>query len=143
MDFSATLMGAFYDGTKGMFFHIGDGAGIAFLDDNYQNFVISEPENGAYACETFFYTMHEWKDYLRFTEFSNAQALVMMTDGVTGFVFDDFGRLRENFLLPIMQYLDDESHKDYALSALENTLGSKKAMHINSDDKTILWVKLK
>ena len=93
-DFSATLIGAFYDGNKGVFFHIGDGAGIAFLSDDYQNFVISEPENGAFSCETFFYTMQEWENNLRFVEFADAERLVLMSDGVTGFVFDDFGQIR-------------------------------------------------
>ena len=142
-DFSATLIGAFYDGNKGVFFHIGDGAGIAFSSSDYQNFVISEPENGAYSCETFFYTMPDWKNNLRFTEFCEAQQFVLMTDGVTGFVFDDFGGLRKNFLVPIMRYLNDEPRKTYALSALKNTLDSTQAMRINSDDKTILWAKLK
>ena len=142
-DFSATLVGAFYDGEKGVFFHIGDGAGIVFLSDDYQNYIISEPENGAYSCETFFYTMPDWKINLRFTEFYNAKQLVLMTDGITGFVFDDFGNLRNNFLVPIIQYLNDEPRKTYALSALKNTLASQKAMRINSDDKTFLWVKCK
>jgi serine/threonine protein phosphatase PrpC len=142
-DFSATLVGFFYDGRKGVFFHIGDGAALAFLDKDNKNIAISEPENGAFPCETYFFTMPDWKNNLRFTEFSNAEKLVLMTDGVTGFVFDDFGQIRENFLFPIMRYLDDEPRKTYALKALENTLGSTKAMRINSDDKTILWVKLK
>ncbi|MBR3502542.1 MAG: protein phosphatase 2C domain-containing protein [Alphaproteobacteria bacterium] len=142
-DFSATMVGVFYDGKKGLFFHIGDGAAIAVCGENKQDIVVSEPENGAFPCETFFFTMPDWKLNLRFTEFSDAEKIVLMTDGVTGFVFDDFGQIRENFLFPIMQYLNDESRKTYALKALENTLGSAKAMHINSDDKTILWAKLK
>ena len=142
-DFSATLVGAFYDGQRGVFFHIGDGAGIAFLNDDYQNFVISEPENGAFSCETFFYTMTDWKNSLRITEFSDIERLVLMTDGVSGFVFDDFGQIRENFLMPIMRYFDEEPRKNYALNALKNTLSSTKAMRINSDDKTFLWAKFK
>ena len=144
IDFSATLVGAFVDGKNGIFFHIGDGAGLAFRDENYENFVLSEPENGAFSCETFFYTMENWYDSLRFTEFSDASRIVLMTDGLTGFVFDDdFRSIRNNFLVPIMQYLDNEPRKTYAVTALRNTLDSHKAQRINSDDKTILWARLK
>lgn len=142
-DFSATIVGVFYDGGKGIFFHIGDGAGLAFFDEEYQSYKISEPENGAFSCETFFYTMQNWQENLRFCEFENAKFLVLMTDGVSGFVFDDFQNLRNNFLPPIMQYLNTEQRKNYALKALQNTLSSREAMRINGDDKTILWAKLK
>lgn len=142
-DFSATLVGVFYDGSKGIFFHIGDGAALAFSNSDYQNYVLSEPENGAFSCETFFYTMENWQENLRFIEFEKAEFLVLMTDGVTGFVFDRIGNLRNNFLPPIMQYLNNEARKNYALKALQNTLSSHEAMRINGDDKTILWAKLK
>lgn len=142
-DFSATMIGAFYDGNEGLFFHIGDGAALAFFDDKYQNYIISEPENGAFSCETFFYTMENWQENLRFYEFKKAEFLVLMTDGVTGFVFDKIGNIRNNFLPPIMQYLDNEPRKNHAIMALQNTLSSHEAMRINGDDKTILWAKLK
>lgn len=142
-DFSATIVGVFYNGKQGVFFHIGDGAALAFFDNKYENYMLSEPENGAFSCETFFYTMDNWQENLRFQEFENLKYLVLMTDGVTGFVFDDLGMLRNNFLPPIMRYLDNESRKTYALSALKNTLSSREAMRINGDDKTILWANLK
>ena len=142
-DFSATLVGAFYDGNQGVFFHIGDGAALAFADNDYRKFVVSEPENGAFSCETYFYTMEDWKDCLRFTYFSEASSLVLMSDGVTGFVFDDDFAIRQNFLVPIMQYLEGENRKTYAVEALKNTLDSERAQRINLDDKTILWAKLK
>lgn len=144
VDFSATLVGAFYDGRNGIFFHIGDGAALVFGDETYQNYIISEPENGAFSYETYFYTMSDWKNNLRFTEFSNAESVVLMSDGVTGFVFDeDYRSIRQNFLIPIVQYLEKEPRKTYALSALKNTLDSQQARRINLDDKTILWAKLK
>ena len=143
-DFSATLVGAFYDGKQGVIFHIGDGAAVVFSDGNYQKYAVSEPENGAFSCETYFYTMENWKDCLRFTDFSQAESLVLMSDGVTGFVFDDdFCSIRQNFLIPIMQYLNSEKSKTNAYAALKNTLDSQQAQRINPDDKTILWAKFK
>ena len=143
IDFSATVVGAFYHNGNGVFFHIGDGAGIAFASDKYGDFTISEPENGAYSCETYFYTMIDWRDFLRFKSFENVDRLILMTDGVTGFVFsDDFYQIRENFLFPIVKYLEKEQNEKRALNALRNTLNDRKAQRINPDDKTILWVRM-
>ncbi len=143
INFSATLVGVFYHNNKGVFFHIGDGAGIAFKNGDYGNFIISEPENGAFSCETYFYTMDDWKDCLRFTEFENANRILLMTDGVTGFAFSgDFYKIHRNFLIPVVEYLENEPRKTYAKEALQNTLNNTRAQRINADDKTILWAKL-
>lgn len=143
INFSATLVGVFYHNNKGVFFHIGDGAGIAFQNGEYSNFIISEPENGAFSCETYFYTMEDWKDCLRFTNIENVNRILLMTDGVTGFAFsNDFYKIHRNFLIPIIEYLEKESRKTYAVDALRNTLNNRRAQRLNADDKTILWAKL-
>jgi serine/threonine protein phosphatase PrpC len=143
VDFSATMVGVFYQHNQGIFFHIGDGAGIAFKNGDYSDFVISEPENGAFSCETYFYTMNDWQDCLRFTSFQDKDRLMLMTDGVTGFVFsDDFYRIRQTFLLPVVEYLEKEERVSYAEKVLRNTLEDKKAQRINADDKTIFWAKM-
>lgn len=142
MKFSATIVGAFCFKDKGVFFHIGDGAALAFYQGQTDNFVISEPANGAFSCETFFYTMPEWQDYLRFTYFENANRIILMTDGITDFVFaDDTYKIRQKFLLPIINYLENETDKTAAIKALRNTLNDSRAQHINADDKTLLWAK--
>lgn len=143
INFSATVVGAFYYQGKGLFFHIGDGACIAFKQGCYDNFIISEPANGAFSCETFFYTMSDWQDCLRFTDFTDVDRFTLMTDGVTGFVFsDDFYQIRQQFFIPIAEYLEQEKRKTYAAKALYNTLNDSKAQRLNADDKTILWAKL-
>lgn len=142
VNFSATLVGAFYHNGKGVFFHIGDGAGLAFCSGNYKDFIISQPENGAYSCETYFYTMTDWQDFLRFTDFEKADRVILMTDGVTGFAFaDEFYTIRQNFLIPVIEYLEAETNKKQAVNALSNTLNDSKAQRINPDDKTMLWIK--
>ena len=143
INFSATLVGVFYHNHKGVFFHIGDGAGIAFKNGEYGNFIISEPENGAFSCETYFYTMDDWKDSLRFTPFEKAQSIMLMTDGVTGFAFKkNFDGLECGFIEPINRFLQNESSKSKAVRALNNTLSAHRANQINPDDKTLLWVGL-
>ena len=139
IDFSATVVGFFYHNGKGIFFHIGDGAGIAFNSGNYDNIVISEPENGAFSCETYFYTMTDWRDCLRIKPFIGCNRIMLMTDGVTGFVFsDDFFKIHLKFLIPVVEYLEKAPYKTSAVRALSNTLNDSRAQRINADDKTIL-----
>ena len=71
-DFAATIVGVVYNEGQGCFFHIGDGAALAFNSDgDLRDFVASRPENGNFSCETFFYTQDNWKENLRFTRFEN------------------------------------------------------------------------
>ncbi len=127
----------------GFFFHIGDGAAIAFTAPDLSRYVASRPENGVFSCETYFYTMDDWEDTLRFTTFEQAYTLMLMSDGLTNFSFaPDFSRIEPNFLLPINNFLDGEKLKTKAVRALSNTLNTMRAQKLNPDDKTFLWVKL-
>ena len=142
VDFAATVVGVVYFQNKGLFFHIGDGAGIAFLSD--ENYIVSQPENGIFSCETYFYTMDDWKDSLRFTPFEKAENLMLMTDGITGFALKNGSfEIESGFVEPINHYLNAEKNKAKALRALNNTLRNPSANRLNSDDKTFLWVGLK
>lgn len=142
-DFAATVVGLIHHKNKGIFFHIGDGVGIAFNNDDYENFVITKPKNGFFSCETYFYTMKDWKENLRFTEFKNLNTFILMTDGVTNFSFSkDFNNIEEKFLSPINEFLNNEPIKSKAVKALKKTLGNPKAEKINPDDKTMLWAKI-
>ena len=141
LNFSATMVGVVYHKNKGVFFHIGDGAGIALHDE--KKYTISRPANGSFSCETFFYTMHNWQDSLRFTKIEKSDTIFLMTDGVTNFALsDDMCRLKNGFIEPINRYLKNEPNKLRALKALNNTLDTKQARKLNSDDKTFLWAEL-
>jgi len=144
VNFSATLVGVFYHKNRGVFFHIGDGAGIAMHQENKGvSYTLSRPANGRFSCETYFYTMRNWKECLRFTPIGKSEALFLMTDGVTNFALsDDMLRLKEGFIKPINKYLKAELNKNKAVLALNNTLDTKQARRLNSDDKTFLWAEL-
>lgn len=142
-DFSATVIGMVHHNGKGLFFHIGDGAGIAFLDDEHNEFVASRPENGSFSCETFFYTQQAWQENLRFLNFEKAKSVFLMSDGVSSFSFSpDFRKIEKGFTSPIDAYLANEKDRRKALRALNNTLNMPKAQRINSDDKTLVWIRL-
>lgn len=144
LNFSATVVGVVCHKKNGVFFHIGDGAAIALHNvENYDDYTLSCPANGNYSCETYFYTMKNWLDCLRFTKFEKASALFLMTDGITNFALsEDSCRLKKGFIEPINKYLVSEPNKTRALKALNNTLSTQKASRLNSDDKTFLWVGL-
>lgn len=144
VEFAATVVGAVFYQNKGIFFHIGDGAAIALPSRKNNKVVISRPENGIFSCETYFYTMEDWKDCLRFTPFSNVSSLMLMTDGVTGFAFkNNFMEIENAFIEPINQFLSHETDFARALRALNNTLSAPKACRLNPDDKTFLWADLR
>lgn len=144
LDFAATIVGVVYYKNKGIFFHIGDGAAVALTQKPGNNIVISQPENGIFSCETYFYTMDDWKDSLRFTPFEKAANIMIMSDGVTNFAFkNNYLELEKGFIEPINQFLNEEPNKSRAIRALNNTLGNARACQLNPDDKTFLWAKLK
>ena len=143
MAFSATLIGVVYHKDKGIFFHIGDSAALAFVGSDFSHYVTSKPENGVFSCETYFYTMDDWRDCIRFTVFEKAHTIMMMSDGVTGFSFSsDYENIEPRFLMPIDRFLTKEPLKSRASRALYNTLSTPQAQKINPDDKTFLWAKL-
>lgn len=142
-NFSATLIGFYSIKNRGFFFHIGDGAGLCFDDKNPQKFIATLPANGDFSCETFFYTMSDWKKHLRWQKFDNINTIFLMSDGLSNFALSsNFRHLEANFLLPIHSFLKSSVSKIKAKKALENTLNNAQAQKLNSDDKTILWAKL-
>lgn len=144
LNFSATMVGVVYHRNKGVFFHIGDGAGVALhRDDDKFDYTLSRPANGKFSCETYFYTMDNWRECLRFTPVGKSISLFLMTDGVTNFALSaDTYQLKKGFISPINQYLKQEPNKQKALRALNNTLDTKRARQLSSDDKTFLWAEL-
>lgn len=142
--FAATLVGFVYNRGRGLIFHIGDGAAIAFHDSDYQNFSASLPENGSFSCETFFYTQNSWAENLRFTPLSDVHTVFLMSDGLTAFSFaKDYNAVERGFIEPINNFLNREKIKSKAVRALANTLNNPKAQRLNSDDKTLVWIKVK
>ncbi len=143
IDFAATVVGMIYDGKGGLFFHIGDGAAIALPRQDTKKIIISEPENGIFSSETFFFTMDDWRDSLRFIPFEKSRSAFLMTDGVTGFALKrNMRELETGFVSPINTFLENEKNTKRATKALKNTLETPKASKLAGDDKTLMWIKL-
>lgn len=137
--FACTVVGMVANQNQGFLFHIGDGAGIVELAGEQVTRVISAPENGEYANETYFLTDEHWAEHLHFAEFTGPVACIgLMSDGAMPFVMnralDDFSR---PFIDPVTRYLlaNDQT---IGSEALGNTLSGESTWAITGDDKTLL-----
>jgi hypothetical protein len=138
--FNATLVGVVANGQGGVFFHIGDGAGLAIASRNFGSYIISGPENGEYTDETYFFTDHEWQRHLRITSFSGEYDLItLMTDGVTPFALTNGANgPHAPFLKPVSRYLASCTREAGEI-ALADTLNQMAIRRITNDDKTLVW----
>ena len=135
--FSCTLVGAVATAKGGRFFHIGDGLAVAEGGDDPA--VVSLPENGEYANETYFVSGEAWREHLRFTAFEGAMSrLALMSDGAMPFAMaKGNGGLFKPFMDPVEAYLAGVT-QDEGSAALAGTLGDPRTYGITSDDKTLL-----
>lgn len=149
--YAATLVGFAGDAQRGWFFHIGDGIGVAEAEhaehaehaeqaeqaDRAR--VVSAPENGEYANETYFVTGEAWRHHLRVLAAPAPLArLVLMSDGAMPFAMEKGNAaLFKPFIEPVARYLASvgESEGSRALGA---TLDDPRTHGITSDDKTLL-----
>ena len=139
-DYHATVVGAVVGPEYGLFFHIGDGAAFAFNQkDGAADCIVSAPENGEYADQTYFFTMDNWRDHLRLTFFDDVRdTIALMSDGAMSFAAARGGQGPDpGFMGPVLRYLD-QVDEHTGSKALENTLASERTHAITSDDKTVL-----
>jgi len=138
-DFSCTLLGCVASPGGGCFFHIGDG--FAIQQSAAGDSVLSLPENGEYADETYFVTDENWKDHLRLTPLLAPErgcVIGLMSDGTAPFAVN---RARSGFFRPFIDPIAAYLRKATAPNgneALRNLLESPRACEISADDKTLL-----
>ena len=138
-DFACTLVGCIATAAGGCFFHIGDGFGICRQETGQT--VLSRPENGEYAEETYFVTDETWQEHLRLTPIpllTRGAVIGLMSDGTAPFAVD---RQRTGFfgpfIDPVVNFLRDASELD-GNRALLGVLDDEKTLSITADDKTLL-----
>ena len=137
--YAATLVGAVAEGERGFFFHIGDGVAVAEARDAGQPPVVSLPENGEYANETYFVSGEFWREHLRLTPFAMlTTTIALMSDGAMPFVMaKGHAGFHLPFIEPVTRFLlaNDEATGS---AALAGTLGDERTYRITSDDKALL-----
>lgn len=140
-DFACTLVGCISSPSGGCFFHVGDGFAVFREDAQTGASVLSRPENGEYADETFFVTDESWKDHLRITAIPAARhggLIGLMSDGASPFAIDrpKTGFYRP-FIDPVVAFLSKASEHN-GNQALQNLLHDEKTLEITADDKALL-----
>ena len=138
--FHATLLGVIAGPIGGLFFHVGDGAGLATNVDDFTSSVLSLPENGEYANQTYFVTQPDWQEHLRLTRFGREFNLItLMSDGVTPFALAP-GALGPHvpFLDPLSKFLASQPI-EIGRTSLAETFEKEAVRRITGDDKTLVW----
>ncbi len=140
--YHATLVGVIVTDETGLFFHIGDGLAMAVKNDQWQDAVVSKPENGSTALKTYFYTEPHWFKHLRFTELSpDTEVIALMSDGAMSFVANQDGsKIDPDFIVPVDKHLQ-EIDSDKGIAALTASLNRPETQNITTDDKTLLWAR--
>ena len=134
---TAVGVALFQDG--GCIFHIGDGMAVVELGD--ASTILSLPENGEYANETYFITGDDWLPHLRTTPFAGTiRCVSLMSDGAMPFAVNRgktgmFGP----FIDPVRSYLATVSEAEGS-EALLATLSDERTWSITSDDKSLLLI---
>jgi hypothetical protein len=138
-EYAATLVGVVADGEGGVFFHVGDGVAVAESRDVAAAPVVSPPENGEYANETYFVTGEEWRAHLRLTPLpAMPRRIVLMSDGCAPFAMTRGNAgLHGPFIDPVARWLAQAAEAD-GCRALGTTLADPRIDAITSDDKTLL-----
>jgi hypothetical protein len=136
-DYASTLVGVVAGPAGGWFFHIGDGVAVAGRADGSS--VVSQPENGEYANETYFVTGDEWARHLRLLPLeAPLRRLALMSDGAAAFVMNKGGQaLFEPFIAPVEKFLLATDERTGS-AALARTLSDPRTSQITPDDKTLL-----
>jgi hypothetical protein len=141
--FHSTLVGLVFGSNGGYFFHIGDGAGVAFESNRSTIAAFSRAENGDFADQTFFYTMDNWREHLRITVIpKSAEVFLLMSDGTMPFCLNSSqDGIEPRFFRPLDEYLlGAEITSESGSQALMETLSSERANSISKDDKTLVWI---
>jgi hypothetical protein len=146
-DYHCTLVACLIGVTGGFLIHIGDGAlfGGTYKDiDDVNNsisseIVISEPENGEYANETFFITEGDWIKHLRITPIKPVDWIVLGTDGGTSIAMVSDKQPKPGVIIPLLKQLNSADDISKLDEILWNVLTDPRADKLTSDDKTLCF----
>ena len=138
-ELACTVVGAILLQDGGWIFHIGDGMAVVELANDAT--ILSLPENGEYANETYFITGDDWRTHLRIKSFSGmTRCLSLMSDGAMPFAVNrEKTGMFGPFIEPIRSYMANVNEVDGS-QALQATLSDERTWSITNDDKSMLLI---
>ena len=138
-ELSSTLLFVAVKGNKFIAGHIGDGLIGKFDESGSQ--IVSLPENGEYANETFFITMPEADKYLRIYKdnLNSTLGFILMSDGSYESLFDTQKNILASANLTFFSWLIDKQNTIESLNkSIEDNLASKFTKQTTDDCSVIL-----
>lgn len=119
--------------------HVGDGVAVIRARDPIAPAVVSLPENGEYANETYFVTGDDWRAHLRIrSDVIEVDHALLMSDGAMAFAMSrGLAGPYGPFVDPVLRYVAAHTQHD-GCAALSTTLADPRTHAITGDDKTLL-----
>ncbi len=121
-------------------FHIGDGSLNIGSYDKKNNIVItrSEPENGEFSNETFFFTEDAWEQHMRICEIENPCFYIVCSDGIDPFIWNGSSGTRLDFILPLLTKLVNINNEANGNKFLKEVITDPRTDAVTSDDKSLI-----
>lgn len=141
-DFASTLLFVAIKGDKYVVGHLGDGiVGVFKVQKNGEKTieVLSYPENGEYANETFFTTSREAEKYLRISSSTvdTEEGFILMSDGAG----ESFYQNKTKELIPLVKQIMEDIRDIKNLDEVQknvDALMENRVKHRTSDDCSIV-----
>jgi hypothetical protein len=121
-------------------FHLGDGAGLVGERISKNEILLhrSDPHNGEFSNETYFFTEDSWQTHLRSFSVKNPEFCIVCSDGVDPFLWDSAKGTRVGFLKPLLNnVLSAAGDIELANKALLSIISDPRADQVTSDDKSL------
>jgi len=121
-------------------FHIGDGSLNIGSYDNKNNITItrSEPENGEFSNETFFFTEDTWEQHMRICEVENPCFYLVCSDGIDPFIWNSNSGTRLDFILPLITKLQNIKNEMNGNDFLNEVITDPRTDTVTADDKSLI-----
>lgn len=121
-------------------FHIGDGSLNIGSYDKKNNITItrSEPENGEFSNETFFFTEDAWEQHMRICEVENPCFYLLCSDGIDPFIWSGSGGTRFDFIIPLITKLITYKNEQKGDIFLHEVITDPRTDSVTSDDKSLI-----
>jgi len=121
-------------------FHIGDGSLNIGSYDKKNNITItrSEPENGEFSNETFFFTEDAWEQHMRICEVENPCFYLICSDGIDPFIWNSNSGTRFDFILPLITKLGAYKNEKNGNDFLNEVITDPRTDAVTSDDKSLI-----
>lgn len=118
--------------------HIGDGAVVGRLRSSGELRVLSQPDRGELANETWFISAASWRERLRLSYHENVDALCAMTDGCERASLSVDRSPFAAFWAPIFEFAAEADDPCNANQEVERLLLGEALRKSSGDDKTLV-----